>query len=117
MREVTVAAIQMACSPSRTDNLERMDVLIRQATAQGAQRIVPQELFADQYFCKEESSNNFDLAQEYPSSPIVQRFQSLARELGVVLLIPFFERAGKSFFNSVAVADSDGSLLGRYRQS
>jgi N-carbamoylputrescine amidase len=117
MRVVTVAAIQMACSPSRRDNLERMDVLIRQAAAQGAQLVVPQELFADQYFCKEESSNNFALAQEYPSSPVVQRFQTLARELNVVLLIPFFERAGKSFFNSVAVADSDGSLLGRYRKS
>jgi N-carbamoylputrescine amidase len=117
MRLLTVAAIQMACGPTREDNLDRMEQLVRQAASEGATLIVPQELFADEYFCKDESPNNFSLAQEYSTSPIVQRFQSLAHELGVVLLIPFFERAGQSFFNSVAVADSDGTLLGRYRKS
>ena len=117
MRLLTVAAMQMACGPTRADNLDRMEQLVRQAAAEGAKLIVPQELFADQYFCKDESSSNFALAQEYPTSSVVQRFQALARELGVVLLIPFFERAGKSFFNSVTVADSDGTLLGRYRKS
>jgi len=57
------------------------------------------------------------LAQEHPTFSIVQRFQALARELGVVLPIPFFERAGKSFFNSVTVADSDETLLGHFRKS
>jgi N-carbamoylputrescine amidase len=94
-----------------------MEQLVREASAEGAMLVVPQELFADQYFCQDEVASNFSLAQEYPTSSIVQRFRSLARELGVVLVIPFFERAGKSFYNSVAVADSDGSLLGRYRKS
>jgi N-carbamoylputrescine amidase len=117
MRPLTVAATQMACGPTRADNLDTMEQLVRQASGEGANLIVPQELFADQYFCQDESSNYFSLAQEYPASSIVQRFQALARELGVVLLIPFFERAGKSFFNSVTVADSDGTLVGRYRKS
>jgi N-carbamoylputrescine amidase len=107
----------MSCGPTREDNLDQMEQLIRQAASAGAELIVPQELFADQYFCKDESPNNFALAQEYSDSSIVQQFQTLARELGVALLIPFFERAGRSFFNSVAVADTDGSLLGRYRKS
>ena len=117
MRLLTVAATQMACGPSREDNLDQMEQLVRKAASEDAKLIVPQELFADQYFCKDETVSNFALAQEYSTSPIVQRFQALARELGVVLLIPFFERAGRSFFNSVAVADADGSLLGRYRKS
>jgi N-carbamoylputrescine amidase len=117
MRLLTVAAMQMACGPTRADNLERMEHLIRQAAAKGAQLIVPQELFADRYFCQDESSDHFALAQDYQSSSIVQRFQALARELGVVVVIPFFERAGKTFFNSVTVADADGTLLGRYRKS
>jgi len=117
MRQLTVAAMQMACGPNRADNLGRMELLVRRAAAEGATLIVPQELFADQYFCKDESSENFAMAQEYPGSLIVQQFQSLAHELRVVLLIPFFERAGKSFFNSVCVADSNGTLLGRYRKS
>jgi N-carbamoylputrescine amidase len=117
MRLLTVAAMQMTCGPKRDENLERMERLVRAAAAKGASLIVPQELFADQYFCKEQSSDNFALAEEYPESSVVSRFRSLARELGVVLLIPFFERAGKSFFNSVAVAESDGMLLGRYRKS
>jgi N-carbamoylputrescine amidase len=117
MRPVTVAALQMSCGPSREDNLKRMEQLVRGAAGEGANLIVPQELFADQYFCQDESTSNFSLAQEYSTSSIVQRFQALARELSVVLVIPFFERAGKSFFNSVTVANSDGTLLGRYRKS
>lgn len=117
VRLLTVAATQMACGPSREDNLDQMEQLVRRAADEGARLIVPQELFADQYFCKDETFSNFALAEEYATSPIVQRFQALARELSVALLIPFFERAGRSFFNSVAVADTDGSLLGRYRKS
>jgi len=100
MRSLAVAATQMACGPTRAENLERMEHLVRRAAAAGATLIVPQELFADQYFCRDQSSSNFSLAEEYATSSVVIRFQELARELGVVVLIPFFERAGKSFFNA-----------------
>lgn len=65
MRSLAVAATQMACGSARADNLERREHLVRRAAAEGATLIAPQELFADQYFCKDESSSNFALAQEY----------------------------------------------------
>ncbi|MDE3065253.1 MAG: N-carbamoylputrescine amidase [Acidobacteriota bacterium] len=117
MRELTVAALQMACGPSRPENLERMERLVREAAGAGARVVVPQELFADRYFCKDERPRDFDLAEELSASVVVRRFAALARELGVVIPISFFERAGQSYFNSVAVADADGSLLGLYRKS
>jgi N-carbamoylputrescine amidase len=117
MRALTVAALQMACDPMRADNLDRMERLIRRAADEGAQLIVPQELFADPYFCQDQSPDHFGLAEEFPTSSVVQRFRSLARELTVVLPISFFERAGQSFFNSLTVADSDGTLCGLYRKS
>lgn len=117
MRTLTVAALQIACGPSRADNLDRMEQMVRSAAAEGAHLIVPQELFADQYFCKEESPEHFQLAEEFPSSTVVRRFSSLARELNVVLPISFFERAGNCFFNALTVADSDGALRGLYRKS
>ncbi len=117
MRELTVAALQMECGPSRADNLDRMERLIRRSAGEGAQLIVPQELFADQYFCQDESPNHFGLAEEFAKSSVVQRFSALARELNVVLPISFFERAGQNFFNSLTVADSDGTLCGLYRKS
>lgn len=117
MRELTVAALQMACGTSRADNLDRTEALIRMCAAEGAQLIVPQELFADQYFCKDESVHNFALAEDFSDSSVVRRFSSLARELNVVLPISFFERAGQSYFNSLTIADSDGALRGLYRKS
>jgi N-carbamoylputrescine amidase len=117
MRELTVGALQMACSTSRAENLDRMETLVRCSAGEGAQLIVSQELFADQYFCKDERPGHFELAEEFSNSSIVGRFRSLARELNVVLPISFFERAGHSYFNSITVADADGSLRGLYRKS
>jgi len=117
MRELTVAALQMACETSRAVNLDRMETLIRGCAANGAQLIIPQELFADPYFCKDESVDHFALAEEFSDSTVVRRFSALARELNVVMAISFFERAAQSYFNSLTVADSDGSLRGFYRKS
>jgi N-carbamoylputrescine amidase len=117
VRTLTVAALQMACGPSRADNLDAMEALIRRGAGEGGQLIVPQELFADQYFCKDETVSAFALAEEYATSSVVARFAALARELGVVLPISFFERAGQNYFNTVALCDADGTLLGRYRKS
>jgi N-carbamoylputrescine amidase len=117
MRTLTVATLQMACGSSRADNFDRMEQLIRQSAASGAQLIVSQELFADRYFCQDESPRHFDLAEEFSASSVVRRFSTLARELNVVLPISFFERAGQSYFNSLTVADSDGALRGLYRKS
>jgi N-carbamoylputrescine amidase len=117
MRTVTLAATQMHCTQRREENLNSAEALIRAAAVAGAQVIVPQELFAGIYFCQTEAPANFDLAEEFRGSLVVARFADLARELGVVIPIPYFERAGRSFFNSVAVADADGTIVGRYRKS
>ena len=98
-------------------NADRAESLIRRAAAQGAQVILIQELFAAPYFCITQDPGHFALAQPADNHPMIQRFQSLARELGVVLPCSFFERAGPVFFNSLAMIDADGRTLGLYRKT
>ena len=117
MRTVTVAVTQMACVDDTAANLDAAESLVRESAAAGAELVVLQELFATPYFCKDELAKHFALAETLASSTVVSRFSALARELSVVLPISFFERAGQSFFNSVAIADADGRVLGCYRKS
>jgi N-carbamoylputrescine amidase len=117
MRPVTLAATQMACSWDIDDNIARGEGLVRQAAESGAQMILLQELFETPYFCIEQDPVHFAMAREASQSRVVQHFSALAAELGVVLPISFFERAGPAFFNALVVADADGSLLGRYRKT
>jgi len=117
MHELTVAATQAACSTQLGQNLDRAEADVRAAAAAGAQMVVLQELFATPYFCIDERAEHFDLAEPLERSGVVRRFAALAGELGVVLPISFFERAGNAYFNSVAVADADGQVLGCYRKS
>jgi N-carbamoylputrescine amidase len=114
---ITVAATQFACSPDREQNLATAERLIRGAAAQGANIILIQELFETPYFCKEHSPAHFALARTVQESPAVGRFQELARELNVVLPASIYERAGNVFYNSVAVVDANGSVLGVYRKA
>lgn len=117
MRQVTVAATQFACSWDLPGNADRAEALIRDAAAKGAQVVLIQELFAAPYFCITQRPEYFDLALPMEGHPLIARFHSVARELGVVLPLSFFERAGTAFFNSVAMIDADGRVLGRYRKS
>ena len=116
-RIVTVAATQMACSWDRAANLARAEQLVRQAAAGGAQIILIQELFETPYFCQKPNPDYLQLATALADNPAIARCQALARELAVVLPVSFFERAGRARFNSVAIIDADGSLLGVYRKS
>ena len=117
MREVTVAATQMACSWSEEENVARAESLVRAAANQGAQVILLQELFATPYFCKDQKSEHFALAQPMHGSPLIARMSRLAAELGVVLPVSFFERSNNAYFNSLVVIDADGQVLGLYRKS
>jgi len=117
MTLVTVAATQMACDWDREANLRRAESLVRNAAGQGAQIILLQELFETPYFCTDELPRHFCLAHEVTGNPVLARFSDLAAELGVVLPVSFFERAGNAFFNSLAVLDADGRNLGVYRKS
>ncbi len=117
MSIVTVAATQMACSWDRDANVARAEKLIRAAAAKGAGVILIQELFESPYFCKDHNPKHFDLARPLEGHPTVERFRALARELGVVLPVSLFERAGNAFFNSLVMVDADGAVLGHYRKS
>ncbi len=114
---ITVAACQFAAVEDRAANLAKAESLIRDAVKQGAQIVLSQELFETPYFCKEHQAAHFDLALPVMENPAVRRFQELARELGVVLPVSIFERAGQAFYNSVAIVDAGGELLGVYRKS
>jgi len=116
-RPVTVAALQMACSWYAEANMARAEELVREAAARGAQIILLPELFETPYFCIEQDVRHLSLARSVSENPAVRRFGGLARELGVVLPISFFERAGPAYFNSIAILDADGTLLGIYRKS
>jgi N-carbamoylputrescine amidase len=115
--KVTVAATQFACTDNRDENLATAERLIRAAAAQGANIILIQELFETPYFCKEHSAKYFDIAREMTESPAVKRFSALARELNVVLPASVYEKAGNAFYNSVAIVDADGTVLGTYRKA
>lgn len=117
MNIVTVAATQMACSWDRDANVARAEKLVREAAGRGANIVLIQELFETPYFCKDHDARHFDLARPLERHPAVEHFRSIARELGVVLPVSVFERAGNTFFNSVAVLDADGTVLGTYRKS
>lgn len=117
MAKLTVATTQMPCSWNLARNLDQAERLVREAAARGAQVILLQELFAPPYFCIEQNHRHLALAEEYAQSQVLARFADLAGELGVVLPLSWFERAGNAFFNSLAMADADGRLLGVYRKT
>ncbi|MBB3357491.1 MULTISPECIES: N-carbamoylputrescine amidase [unclassified Novosphingobium] len=117
MRPVTVAATQFACTWDLAANLDRAEMLVREAAAQGAQVVLLQELFEAPYFCADERPDHFALARPWVGNPVIARFADLAAELGVVLPISFFESVGAAHFNTLAMIDADGTELGLYRKS
>jgi len=116
-RTITVAAIQCPLGGPRAENIARVERLVRQAAARGAQVVLPPELFEGPYFCREEKSDWFAEARPAAGDEAVARMRDVARELGVVVPVSFFERAGQAFYNSVAIVDADGAVLGVYRKS
>ena len=117
MRNVKVAVTQMSCSWNTEETLVKADGLIRQAAEQGAKIILLQELFETPYFCQLQKFEYLELAKPPEENPAVNHFRKVARELDVVLPVSFFERAGNTQFNSVAVIDADGEILGIYRKT
>ena len=116
-RNVTVAATQMACSWDRAANIANAEKLVREAAAKGAQIILIQELFETPYFCQKPNPDYLQLATPTETNAAIAHFQTLAKELQVVLPISYFELAGRARFNSIAIIDADGSNLGVYRKS
>ena len=117
MRKVKVAVTQMSCSRNPEETLAKADRLVRQAAGKGAKIILLQELFETPYFCQLQKFEYLELAKPLGENPAVNHFRKVARELDVVLPVSFFERAGNTQFNSVAVIDADGEILGVYRKT
>jgi N-carbamoylputrescine amidase len=117
MEKINVAVTQMACSKTYEINVQKAEKIVREAAAKEAHIILLQELFSGPYFCKVQDFGYFSLAQRADESDLIERFSRLAKELGVVLPISFFERANQAYFNSVAMIDADGTVLGIYRKT
>ena len=116
-RRIQVAAIQCPLGGTRDENIARVERHVRDAAARGANIVLPPELFEGPYFCREEKAEHFARARAVEDDEAVRRMRDVARELGVVIPVSFFERAGQAYYNSVAVLDADGALLGVYRKS
>lgn len=117
MRNVKVAATQMSCSGDIDENIRKAETLVREAAAQGAQIILLQELFETPYFCQKEKSDYYAYATELEHNKAVNHFKAIAKELQVVLPISFYEKKNYARYNSLAVIDADGTVLGKYRKS
>ena len=117
MRNVKIAATQMPCTWNRQATLDKADHLVREAAQKGANIILLQELFETPYFCQLQKFQYMELATTLKENPAVEHFKKLAKELDVVLPISFFERAGNTQFNSIAIIDADGEILGVYRKT
>lgn len=111
MSKVTVAAVQM------TYGLETAVQKVEEAAAQGAQIILLPELFENWYFCQEKNYENYHLATTLEENPAVNELKKIARDFRVVLPVSYYERVGNTTFNTVAIIDADGSVLGQYRKT
>jgi N-carbamoylputrescine amidase len=114
---VRVASIQCSLGGDYEQNVNKVERFVREAAKRGAQIVLPSELFAGVYFCRREVADFFAWAEPFEDSKTIRRFAKLAGELGIVLPISFFEQDGQQYYNSIAIADADGKVLGRYRKS
>ena len=117
MAKVTVAAVQMRCSRDVSENIAKADSHVRAASDRRAKIILLPELFELQYFCQERRYDYYDFAKPTAENDAVKHFSKLGAELGVVMPVSFYEKAGNVLYNSIAMIDADGSILGVYRKT
>ena len=112
-----LSAIQMAMAEDVATNVATAERLVREAAKQGAQVVLIPELFEGHYFCKDQTADDLKRALPIEGHPTVEHFRGVARELGVVLPISVYERTNNALFNTVAMIDADGTVMGIYRKS
>ena len=118
MTTLSVAALQLALgSPDEAENIAAVSALVEQAAGQGAQVILPPELFSGPYFCKVEDDALFALARPLADHPAVVAMRRLAKGLGVAIPTSFFERDGHHYYNTLAMIGPDGEIMDTYRKS
>jgi N-carbamoylputrescine amidase len=116
-RTLSIAALQLPLAGSEAENIDAVSDLIAQAAGQGAQVILPPELFSGPYFCKTEEEAHFALSRPLNDHPSVRAMAKLAKQLGVAIPTSFFERDGPHHYNSLAMIGPDGAVQGVYRKS
>lgn len=117
MRKITVAAVQMMMDQSSDKNISKAENMVKKAADMGANIVLLPELFENTYFCQERKYESYKLAMPVSENAAVHAMSALAKELHVVIPVSFYEKDGNSLFNSVAVIDADGSILGIYRKT
>jgi len=118
MTKLTVAALQLALgSEDEAGNIAAVSALVEEAARKGARIVLPPELFSGPYFCREESEHFFDLAHPLAEHPSVRAMQDLARGFKIAIPTSFFERDGPHYYNTLAMIDAGGEILGTYRKS
>lgn len=117
MRQVKVAALQFSCSRDVQENINKAEKMVREAADNDANIVLLPELLERQYFCQEKRYDYYDYALPLEKNPAVNRFKEVAKELGVVIPVSFYERDIDRLFNTVAMIDADGSVLGIYRKT
>ena len=115
--DIALGVVQFACGDDVAANVATATRLVREAAARGANIVLVQELFEGLYFCQEEDPAHFARAKPLEGHETVAVFRKLAAELGVVIPLSFFERRNQAFFNSVAMVDDTGAVMGIYRKS
>ncbi|SHH69892.1 N-carbamoylputrescine amidase [Butyrivibrio fibrisolvens DSM 3071] len=117
MRNITIATCQMQMSSNVNENIAKADKLVREAAEKGANVILLPELFERPYFCQERRYDYYEYATPLESNPAVNHFKKVAKELGVAMPISFYEKDVTVLYNSIAMIDADGSILGVYRKT
>ena len=117
MTKVTVAALQLAFSEDMASNIEMVAGQVVKAAARGAKIVLPPELFEGPYFCKVEDEALFAQALPVGEHPAVQEMRKVAKAHGVYIPTSFFERDGQHYYNSLAMIDDEGEIMGIYRKS
>jgi len=114
---VKVAAIQMSMSDDKRSNIDKAKHLVSEAASNGANIILLPELFEGLYFCKDIDDKYFSWAKPLQNNPLIEEFSALSKELEVVILLSYFERADHEYFNSLVVLNADGSVMDNYRKT
>ena len=117
MTEITCAALQLAFTDDMTRDIAATADLVREAAAAGAQVVLPPELFQGYYFCRHERDEFFSRAYPVQEHPALNAMVPLAADLGIAIPVSLFERDGPHYYNSLAMVDAGGKLLGVYRKS
>ena len=114
---VKVSAIQMSMSEEKSSNIQKAELLVREAASNGANIILLPELFEGLYFCKDMDKKYFSWAKPLKNNVLIERFAKLSHELNVVLLVSYFEKSDKDYFNSLVVINADGTVMDNYRKT